>query len=278
MRRPRKTPNHTDTTNVKERHGTHRAAEHRLETGPYHRRTRHRTNRRVHVRTGAQRQLADWPASAVAARARRMVRREPVHRHRGHQRAVRLWHRRRAAWSGHANRQQHVVADAAGRARLGRLRGFRLLQSQQRHHPSHQPVRVHAEHDAHRHRRARPAALSESHVAAGARRGGGRDRNARLPAARRPARTARGHRGAHARHRRRLHGKPGAGHIRRVAGAADDFGEPAAGRHHRIRGIAELHQVAAGVPVGRHASGRRADGRRRPQRAGIARPAGGRGA
>ncbi len=70
--------------------------------------------------------------------------------------------------------QQHVVADAAGRARLGRLRGFQLLQSQQRHHPSHQPVRVHAEHDAHRHRRARPAALSESHVAAGARRGGGR--------------------------------------------------------------------------------------------------------
>ena len=77
---------------------------------------------------------------------------------------------------------------------------------------------------------------------------------------------------------RQVLGKPGAGHIRRVAGAADDFGEPAAGRHHRIRGIAELHQVAAGVPVGRHASGRRADGRRRPQRAGIARPAGGRGA
>ena len=59
---------------------------------------------------------------------------------------------------------------------------------------------------------------------------------------------------------------PGAGPciIRRIAGVADDFGESAVGRIHGLCGGAELHQVAAGVPISRHETRRRTDGRAWP--------------
>ena len=140
-------------------HDTQHTIGHQLGAGPQQRRAHNRTDRRFHVRPHLKRRLADRIKTAQPAGTGRTLRREPVHHHRRDRRARRLRHRRRPARRRHAHRQQHVVADAAGRAGLGGLRIVRVLQGEQRHHSDDKPTRIRPVENPSRHRRARPAAV-----------------------------------------------------------------------------------------------------------------------
>ena len=63
------------------------------------------------------------------------------------------------------DREQHVVAAALPCAGLGKATLLRLLPRQQQYDPGHQPSGIRPRHDAPRHRRARPAALSRGEMA-----------------------------------------------------------------------------------------------------------------